>query len=206
MTSYQTTAASTHYNDALPIHFANASGHGGGGGSMASKSSHRHAAGETSTLGTENHGGGIISIVTANDGAVSNNSKPIVATAELAAELLNNLLSAKTTLPDREFKHYSARLKSVVGTISQAHLTALTSILTKTVIDGDKEAARTDLVRFLMLESGVASWATGLRRIIDSYQQPQSLNDDNDDGGGGGEVLISRPSSEASWVEVEKDI
>ncbi|KAK9355926.1 hypothetical protein V1523DRAFT_403912 [Lipomyces doorenjongii] len=116
-------------------------------------------------------------------------------TAEEVLRLLDQLLSLKSALPDRELQHYSIKLRAAVLSLSQAHLFALDSILRLVISQCDKNSAKDELVRFMMLESGVASWGTGLRRIIDGCEVSTFSAD----------ARVSRPPSESSWVQVGND-
>ncbi|KAK9467848.1 hypothetical protein V1512DRAFT_274977 [Lipomyces arxii] len=177
MTSYQTATTSTHYNDALPIHFANASV----GQTGKTRLLHKQA---LRSLGTH---------VEEENAAKETIARPVLgsdASAEQTIELLHSLLALRSTLPSREHKHYSSKLLKVVPTLSNQHTCALYNILRLVIVQGDKLSAKEDLLSFMMLENGVASWGNGLRRIIDSCE-PQET--------------ISRPPSESSWVEVIKE-
>ncbi|KAK9325815.1 hypothetical protein V1517DRAFT_304964 [Lipomyces orientalis] len=181
MTSYQTTKASTHYNDALPIYFATTTSGSGSVKSGAPAPAPAPAAPAESA--------------TENRGEIEQSTET---TAEEVLELVEKLLSLKSALPSRELNHYSSKLRTVVRSLPEAYLLALDNILRLVVSRFDKNSAKDELVRFMMLESGVASWGTGLRRIIDGCEVSIASPAESDSG-------VSRPPSESSWVEVSKD-
>ncbi|KAK9487240.1 hypothetical protein V1527DRAFT_460999 [Lipomyces starkeyi] len=192
MTSYQTTNAPTHYNDALPIHFVSATA-----GSASVKScgllqkqmQHANLQQEQQQVYGSS---GVPNMAAESRSEVERRPDT---TAEEVFRLLEKLLSLKSALPDRELQHYSIKLRTAVLSLSQAHLLALDSILRLVVSQCDKNSAKDELVRFMMLESGVASWGTGLRRIIEGCEVSTFSAD----------AGVSRPPSESSWVQVGND-
>ncbi|KAK9448186.1 uncharacterized protein V1518DRAFT_419912 [Limtongia smithiae] len=139
------------------------------------------------------HCGGSTSDIT------SNRFPEETATPESTAELLETLLSLPNSTPPREFTHHITRLRSVVPSIhsaQQKYLQSLSRILRLILVVHDKPAAKEELVRFMMTESGVASWATSLKRVIDGCDV-SSLPVPYDG--------VSRPASQASWIEITKE-
>ncbi|KAK9247504.1 hypothetical protein V1506DRAFT_532105 [Lipomyces tetrasporus] len=188
--------APTHYNDTLPIYFANATSGSGtvkSGGALhkqllrANRQQHQ----QNQVCETP----GVPHIAAENRGGIEQSTET---TAEEVLELLEKLLSLKSALPSRELSHYSSKLRMVVRSLPGTYLLALDKVLRLVVSRFDKNSAKDELVRFMMLESGVASWGTGLRRIIDGCEVSLASPPESDSG-------VSRPPSESSWVEVSKD-
>ncbi|KAK9237219.1 hypothetical protein V1525DRAFT_456942 [Lipomyces kononenkoae] len=192
MTSYQTTNAPEHYNDALPIHFMNATS---GSGSVKSSNSLQKQIVRTNKQQQQEQdhlSQGVPSVPTKR---TSEEGRRTNKTAEEVGAVLERLLALKSALPDRELKHYSAKLRSVTLSLPQAHLSSLYNILRLVVDQVDKTSAKDELVQFMMFESGVASWGTGLRRIIEGCVLSTVSSD----------AFESRPPSESSWVQVGKE-
>ncbi|KAK9376303.1 uncharacterized protein V1513DRAFT_423781 [Lipomyces chichibuensis] len=194
MTSYQITNAPTHYNDALPIHFVSATSKSASVKSCGSLQKQMQSANEQQEQQQVHGSSGVPDSAAESTSEVERRSHT---TAEEVLRLLEKLLSLKSSLPDRELQHYSIKLRRTVLSLSQPHLFALDSILQLVVSQCDKNSAKDELVRFMMLESGVASWGTGLRRVINGCDV--SSTDATSDAG------VSRPPSESSWVQVGND-
>ncbi|KAK9455355.1 hypothetical protein V1511DRAFT_500227 [Dipodascopsis uninucleata] len=225
MTSYQSKAAPTHYNDALPIHFASASGQGSS--MKAGGSIHRQLL--TTNGSAVNASGDVITgAIQSRDGAEGKEilspipSRPIEiikgmnsesngstgkqvdeggevdkeATRNSISTLLESLLSFKSTLPDREFQHYSSRLRAMLPKLTDSQCSTLYKVLAEITVKMNKSNAKEMLLQFMMVESGIGSWATGLRRIIDTSELEDCTLNINGQ---------ARPPSESSWVEVNGD-
>ncbi|KAK9380271.1 uncharacterized protein V2V93DRAFT_372085 [Kockiozyma suomiensis] len=169
MTSYQTKTAPTNYNDALPIHFASAQPSSLGGG-KSSGSLHR----QLLNVQQQQQQTEVLVIPPATRGAVFDSIEPSESDKFISVEQtsldLEQLLALPNAIPTREATHYCAKLRNSVPSLSQPHLQEFSAIV-EIVLKGDKLAARGRLVKFMMVENGVASaWGTALRRIIDGVE------------------------------------
>ncbi|KAK9365480.1 hypothetical protein V1509DRAFT_633055 [Lipomyces kononenkoae] len=192
MTSYQTTNAPGHYNDALPIHFVNATS---GSGSIKSSSSLQKQMLRTNQQQQQEQVHQSPGVPPVAKEGTSDEGRSTNKTAEEVGELLEKLLTIKSALPERELQHYSAKLRTTTLSLSQVHLSAVYNILQLVVNQVDKSSAKEELLQFMLVESGVASWGTGLRRIIEGCELSPVPAD----------VIESRPPSESSWVQVGKE-
>ncbi|KAK9463615.1 uncharacterized protein V1516DRAFT_661744 [Lipomyces oligophaga] len=189
MTSYQSKAAPTHYNDALPIHFASAlpgSARSSPGSTSSSKSISSHhkrllhsQANQTPSSGSEQQ---LVLPPTSLDPNLTpappsahysadefdhHDSSQEPNTLESASLLFDKLVALPTTVPEREHSHYSSKLRSILPSLAPEHRIQLIRACSLVLSDRDQRAAHDSLVSFMMITSGVASWATGLRRLVD---------------------------------------
>ncbi|KAK9471721.1 uncharacterized protein V1510DRAFT_183546 [Dipodascopsis tothii] len=150
MTSYQTKAAPTHYND-LPR--------------MASGSRRGTSSGGSSPAGGD--------LIAPGPDEFTDGSGTIGDEATIE-QLLEATLAAKTTLPEREHMHYATRLRKVVGSLPAGQASEVRRIL-RLATDGNKSSAKEAVIKFMMAEQGVATWCAGLRRIVDGLDdRPES--------------------------------
>ncbi|KAK7208226.1 hypothetical protein BZA70DRAFT_293504 [Myxozyma melibiosi] len=176
MTSYQTTAAPVGYNDALPIHFANARSASSSplGSTKSSVSLHKQLLHAQQQQPSEQQESLIIPPANRN-AVVSEPSETAAAekivSSEQVSTSLERLLALPNSIPPRESTHYTAKLRKALPTLSEPHLRELDEILAIALVAGDKAASKDRLVKYMMVESGVASvWGTALRRIIEGAE------------------------------------
>ncbi|KAK6454268.1 uncharacterized protein RJT20DRAFT_57470 [Scheffersomyces xylosifermentans] len=94
-----------------------------------------------------------------------------------AIELLEKVLGFSYSLPERELTHYKAKLTTQIQTVSSAHLQYLNSVLEKLLeisqLNGNAkveslDAAKKDVVQYMMKHDGVSSWCSPLKKIVSS--------------------------------------
>ncbi|VVT46193.1 uncharacterized protein SAPINGB_P001092 [Magnusiomyces paraingens] len=80
---------------------------------------------------------------------------------------LEQVLSLPSTLPAREFAHYKVRLLKLVPELGPQHTIVVSQCLT-IALDGNKSAARTEIVKHMMVHGAISSWAIPLRKVVES--------------------------------------
>lgn len=115
------------------------------------------------------------SVATSKDPATSGEpaqeAEKSLATPEATANLLNAILGFESTLPDREFNHYKARLQAAVPALPSQHLEVVHSCFENVLAKPSPEAqsaAKQEIIDHMMAHNGVSAWALPLRKVVES--------------------------------------
>lgn len=82
---------------------------------------------------------------------------------------LTEILSLKTCLQDREFKHYEKRLidQFTKGLTNDSHKAVVLASLENYQ---NKEQTKNDLMKFMLVNDGVSTWCLPLRKILENIK------------------------------------
>lgn len=90
-------------------------------------------------------------------------------TPDLISHQLQQVLSIKSTLPDREFKHYKSRLETNLPKLPMDQMTIISKCLESVLVDSDNQQnVKQDIIDFMMHHNGVSIWALPLRKVVES--------------------------------------
>lgn len=81
-------------------------------------------------------------------------------------EQLDKLFAMPTSLPDREFSHYKNKLRAAVDKGLQPRAKQL--IVDSTANLQQTEAAKNEIIRFMLQNDGATVWCTPLRKLLES--------------------------------------
>jgi len=82
---------------------------------------------------------------------------------------LKQILEIKSTLPEREFKHYEKRLldRFTNGLDNESHKKVVLNALENFE---NKDQVKNDLIKFMLANDGVSTWCLPLRKVLENIQ------------------------------------
>ncbi|ONH68166.1 hypothetical protein BON22_1823 [Cyberlindnera fabianii] len=86
---------------------------------------------------------------------------------EQLQQSIETLFSLPTTLPEREFEHYSRKLRDSMGKIKPEHAAFVVSSIDNYK---NKDETKKSVVQFMMTNDGTSTWGVPLRKILESVK------------------------------------